>query len=92
LKDYDRSARLGELSLPALFIVGRYDEATPETVSDFQRQVPGSRLAIIEDAAHAALLDAPGPYVAEVRRFLAEHDSRRPCRGRTGYGSLLFVG
>ena len=76
LKGYDRSARLGELSLPALFIVGRYDEATPETVSDFQRQVPGSRLVIVEDAAHAALLDAPGPYVAEVRRFLAGSDPR----------------
>ncbi len=32
LRDYDRTDRLGELSVPTLFTTGEYDEAMPETV------------------------------------------------------------
>jgi proline iminopeptidase len=70
LKDYDRSDRLGELRLPTLFIVGRFDEATPETVAQFQRRVPGAKLVVVGGAAHAAMIDAPGEYVARLREFL----------------------
>jgi proline iminopeptidase len=70
LKDYDRTARLGELRLPTLFIVGRFDEAMPETVADFQRRVPGSKLVVVEGAGHMAMIDAPREYVARLREFL----------------------
>ncbi len=70
LKDYDRSARLSELRLPTLFIVGRFDEATPETVARFQRRVPGAKLVVVDGAAHAAMIDAPEEYVARLREFL----------------------
>ena len=33
LLSFDVSGRLGELRLPVLFIVGRYDEARPETMA-----------------------------------------------------------
>ena len=32
LQDYDRSDRLGEITIPTLFTTGRYDEARPVTV------------------------------------------------------------
>ena len=70
LKDYDRTARLSELRLPTLFIVGRFDEATPETVADFQRRVSGAKLVVVEGAGHAAMIDAPKEYVARLREFL----------------------
>jgi proline iminopeptidase len=70
LKNYDRTARLGELRLPTLFIVGRFDEAMPETVAEFQRRVPGAKLVVVEGAGHAAMIDAPKEYVARLREFL----------------------
>ena len=70
LKNYDRTARLGELRLPALFIVGRFDEARPETVADFQQRVPGSKLVVVEGAAHMAMIDAPEEYLTRLREFL----------------------
>jgi proline iminopeptidase len=70
LKNYDRSARLSELSLPTLFIVGQFDEATPETVADFQQRVPGAKLVVVKNAGHAAMIDAPEEYVARLREFL----------------------
>ena len=70
LKNYDRSARLGELALPTLFIVGRFDEARPETVADFQKRVPGAKFVVVENAGHAAMIDAPEEYVARLREFL----------------------
>ncbi len=70
LKSYDRSTQLSELRLPTLFIVGRFDEATPETVADFQRRVPGAKLVVVDGAAHAAMINAPEEYVARLREFL----------------------
>ena len=54
LRDYDRSERLGELRLPVLFLAGRHDEAVPETVADFQRRIPGAKMMVLENSAHAS--------------------------------------
>jgi proline-specific peptidase len=77
LRDLDREAVLPGLDLPVLFTVGRYDEATPESVAHFQSLVPGSRLAIFEKSAHMTMLDEPEAYVAAVREFLREVDASR---------------
>jgi proline iminopeptidase len=60
-----------------LFTVGRYDEATPETVEIYQRLVPGSKITIFENSAHMTMLDEPEAYVDVVRQFLNEVDSNR---------------
>jgi proline iminopeptidase len=76
LKDYDRTARLGELRLPVLFTAGRYDETTPEQAEWYRSLVPGARLEIFENSAHMTMLDEADRYTEVIRRFLREIDSR----------------
>lgn len=84
LKNYDRTARLAELKLPTLFLAGRYDEATPETVADFHRLVPGSEFVVFERSAHWSFLDEPDQFMSVVRAFLSRVDGSgamgRPTR------------
>ena len=70
LRDYDRTDRLHELDLPVLFLVGEYDEARPETVREFQAQVPGAQMVVIPDAGHGSSWDQPEAYNAAVNEFL----------------------
>ncbi len=78
LRDYDRTGRLGELKLPVLFLAGRHDEAAPETIADFQRRVPGAKMHVLENSAHATYRTETAEYVRIVRGFLdeAEADAR----------------
>lgn len=77
LRDYDRTPRLGELRLPVLLMGGQYDEARPETLADFQRRIPGSRLAVIPGASHGMMNDEPALTVAAVRAFLHDVEAGR---------------
>jgi proline iminopeptidase len=72
LRDYDRTDRLGELKLPVLFLAGRHDEAAPETVDDFRQRVPGARMRVLENSAHATYRSETAEYVRIVREFLAD--------------------
>ena len=78
LRDYDRTARLGELKLPVLFLAGRHDEAVPETVADFQRRVPGAKMVVFEHSAHSTYRTETAEYVRIVRQFLEEAESKEP--------------
>ena len=77
IKHYDRTADLGKLHLPVLFLIGEYDEVRPATAAYYRSLVPGSRLEIIPGAGHCGMDDHPEEYVAAVRRFLDEVDARR---------------
>jgi proline iminopeptidase len=72
LKDYDRAARLKEITVPVLFTAGRYDEATPETTRFYQSQIPGSSLMVFENSAHMAMLEETDRFVQVVRDFLRD--------------------
>ena len=76
LRDYDRTDRLHELSLPVLFIVGEYDEARPETVRELQKLVSGSQVTVIPDAGHFSMWDQTEAFNASVREFLAGVEGR----------------
>jgi proline iminopeptidase len=75
LLDYDRSARLGEITIPTLFTCGRFDEATPESTTFFQGLVPGSELAIFESSAHLAHVEESPAYLQRVGDFLRRAES-----------------
>jgi proline iminopeptidase len=77
LRDYDRSDRLGELKLPVLFLAGRHDEAAPETIADFQRRVPGAKMAVFENSAHSTYRTETAQYIKIVRQFLEEAEKPR---------------
>ncbi|MBT8385169.1 MAG: proline iminopeptidase-family hydrolase, partial [Bacteroidia bacterium] len=57
LKDFDRTADLGSITQPILFITGEYDEARPETIFKFQKLSKNADVEIIEDAAHTTMVD-----------------------------------
>ena len=52
VRDYSFSPRLPQLRSPALFMCGRFDEATPEAHTYFASLVPGATVRILEHSAH----------------------------------------
>ena len=76
IKDYDVTGRLKDITVPTLFTAGEYDEVRPESVRFYQSLVPGSRLAVIENAAHLTMQDEPERYVQVLREFLHEAEGR----------------
>ncbi|GLC28399.1 proline iminopeptidase-family hydrolase [Roseisolibacter agri] len=78
LRDYDRTARLGELRLPVLLMAGEFDEARPQTMYDVQKRIPGARVAIIRGAAHRMMVDEPQLTADSLRAFL--RDAERGAR------------
>jgi proline iminopeptidase len=79
LKDFDRSARLGEIKLPILFLAGRYDEATPESAAYYRSLAPGSELVTFEKSSHMPQLEETERYLAVVRDFLMRAEQNRPA-------------
>ena len=76
IKDYDITGRLKDIIVPTLFTAGEYDEVRPEAVRFYQSLVPGSRLAVIENAAHLTMQDEPERYLQVLREFLHEVERR----------------
>ena len=70
LRTFDRLNRLGEIHAPVLFIVGRFDEVRVQTATEFQQLIPGSKLQIIEEAGHMAMVDEPERYRQALLSFL----------------------
>ncbi|WP_411719972.1 proline iminopeptidase-family hydrolase [Mycetocola sp.] len=69
-KDYDLTDRLGGLTIPTLFVCGRYDETRPEDTELYQSLVAGSELAIFEESSHLPHLEEPERYTQVLREFL----------------------
>ncbi|HBS33073.1 MAG TPA: proline iminopeptidase [Parvularcula sp.] len=84
LRDFDLSARLGEIGAPTLFITGEFDEARPETVKDFARAVPGARFIVIPGVGHASSSRAPDLYRRTVRDFIRAAENRARPDAETG--------
>ena len=78
LRDYDRSDRLKELTLPTLFLVGEFDEARPSTVRKFQALVPGSVVKVIADAGHGLPSDQTKAFNDTLSEFMAAAERRKP--------------
>jgi proline iminopeptidase len=87
LRNWDVTHRLGEIAIPTLLIGGRYDECRPDHLAEMHRRIPGSQLAIIEDASHLCFAEQPAEFTALVSSFLDRVDSGSPlpsaCDNRT---------
>lgn len=77
LKDYDRTDRLHEISVPTLFTCGRYDICTPESTSWSHQRIPRSELVIFEQSSHAAENEEPEAYLEVIRNFLKQVEARQ---------------
>lgn len=74
IKDFDVTARLGDIQVPTLLLSGEYDEATPAVVAPVHAAITGSRWEVVPDASHLPFHENPEPYFALVREFLAASD------------------
>lgn len=64
------TARLAEIEVPALVIVGEQDAGTPPAMArEIQENLPGSELVIIPSAAHLANVEQPAAFDAALVRF-----------------------
>ena len=71
LKKLNYLDRLGEISIPTLFVVGSNDMgAPPDVMRAMAGRVRGAQFAIVEGSAHLANIDNPLGFHQAVRSFL----------------------
>ena len=70
LINYSSIDKLSEIDIPVLLVVGEYDEARPETVGKIQKLFPNAQFEIIENAAHAMIVEKPDEFNKVVIDFL----------------------
>ncbi len=68
---FDVRDQLGEITVPALAVVGEHDRLTPPRYHDLLADgISRCERAVIEDAAHLAMIEAPVAFNAVVADFL----------------------
>ena len=75
LRDWDVTARLGEIQVPTLVLSGRYDEATPAIAGALHRGIRGSERVLFEESSHMPHLEEPERFCAFVTSFLDRVES-----------------
>ncbi len=75
LKTFDGTAWLKAITVPALFMAGEFDEATPSSTETFSKLVPGARFVMIPGSGHVSQNDNPAYMLRTVRDFLREADA-----------------
>ena len=70
----DNRPLLGAIRKPTLVIVGREDQGTPVEANQYLHEhIPGSALAILDDAAHLCNLEQPEAFNAALLGHLERH-------------------
>lgn len=69
---FDVRDRLDEIAVPSLAVVGEHDGLTPPRYHDYLAdRIDGCERALIEDAAHLAMLERPTAFNAALSTFLS---------------------
>ena len=81
LADADLTADVGSITTPTLVVGGAHDVATPPGQSEeLHAAIPGSRLLVLEDAAHLSNLEQPDVFSSALQTHIAaaegEHQSK----------------
>ena len=72
LANYDIADRLAAIATPTLVVAGADDPGTPPSVgAAMVEAIPGSRLQVVDDAAHIANVAQPDAFNTAVRAHLA---------------------
>ena len=63
------------IRVPTLLLYGDVDRRSPQgaVAAELHRGIPGSRLVVMPGVGHAANMEAPDRFNAEVREFLRSH-------------------
>jgi pimeloyl-ACP methyl ester carboxylesterase len=73
LISYDFRERLGDIGCPTLIVHGREDALVPMAdAEEFNRLIPKSRLALLDDTGHVPMMERPQAFDRELLGFLAE--------------------
>ncbi|WNS73610.1 proline iminopeptidase-family hydrolase [Bacillus sp. DTU_2020_1000418_1_SI_GHA_SEK_038] len=70
LKNFDCTARLNEIHIPALYTCGRYDEATPQSTEYFSKLTPKAKFHVFENSAHMPYIEEEAEFLKVIRAFL----------------------
>lgn len=71
LRDADYTARLGQLTMPSLVIVGSDDQSTPPAlVKATADALPNARFEVIDNAGHLPCVEQPEAFTALLRSHL----------------------
>jgi len=70
LRDWDVTARLGEINHPTLVISGEHDEATPVVTEALHRGIPRSERVVMTGCSHLCHLEQPQTYRQLLEAFL----------------------
>jgi proline-specific peptidase len=70
LKDWDRTDRLGEITVPTLITVGRHDELTPTCAETLHQGISNSQMVIFEKSSHMAHLEEEDSFLEVVADFI----------------------
>jgi pimeloyl-ACP methyl ester carboxylesterase len=69
---FDVRGRLDAVDVPAVAVVGEHDRLTPRRHHEYlARELPTCELAVVEDAAHLAMLESPTAFNAVLSEFCA---------------------
>jgi proline-specific peptidase len=72
IKDWDRTARLGDINVPTLLISGQYDESTPLLNHILHEGIANSQWVLFEHSAHLPHVEEPEKYMQTVSAFLTQ--------------------
>lgn len=70
LMSLDYMRRIGAVAVPMLFVVGADDGPHPDVMRAMHEAVAGSKLAVIDNAAHLPNLERPQAFNAAIAAFL----------------------
>ena len=72
LRDWDRTARLGEIAAPVLVLSGEHDESTPLVNQVLVDGIRGARWHLMPGCSHFCHVEAPEAYRTLVTEFLGK--------------------
>lgn len=70
LKNWDVSARLNEIKIPTLILVGKHDELPPPLSVDMHRRIRGSKLVTFARGSHLLMFEEPERYITTIKNFI----------------------
>ena len=78
LKDWDVTARLGELDMPVLITSGRHDLTTPAVVRPIADGIRGAEWVVFEHSAHMPSIEEPERFRQVLGSFLSKVEAADP--------------
>jgi L-proline amide hydrolase len=73
-KEWSALDRLAKVTVPALVISGRYDEATPRVQEELVAGIAAAEQVILEESSHMPFWEEREAYMTAVEGFLRRHD------------------